>query len=242
MPQVIGLSQTDRGKYVMVMTYALKGSLENTKLEIGSWNVVYQYAYWLATSLNTIHKAGFTHGDLHPGNLVFYDGCFAALIDVGLGKCFEDTNGKSFYGREEYFPPEIFNEVQYTAASDIYSMGTLLWQMVTRVPPQTTAKKAIDTRSDRLREEMIPDAPPIFEDIVRSCWNPDPAQRPEAQKLVDRLREINFNLNVPFSDVTKAFIAKRQAAHQQQQQSGSFIFTPSSASRCYTLEELQQTH
>ncbi|RUS22599.1 kinase-like domain-containing protein [Endogone sp. FLAS-F59071] len=238
MPQVIGLSQTNSGKYVMVMTYAVEGNLENTKLEIRSWDVVYQYAYWLAKSLCTIHKAGFTHGDLHPGNIVFYDECFAAIIDVGLGKCFEDANGKSFYGRIEYLPPEIFEEAPYTAASDIYSLGTLLWQMVTRVPPQSTAEKAINTRSDRLREEMIPGAPRIFEDIVRSCWNPDPAQRPEAQELVDRLYK-KFNLKMPFSDVTNAFIAKRQAAHQQQQQSNSFNFTPSSLSRFHTLEELR---
>lgn len=238
---VVGLSQSkETGKYLLVFDYAELGSLEqNCIKELDNWVNIALVAQRLAASLSKLHYHNITHCDLHPGNVVFTSGrglVMPWLIDVGLSRFIEwAQEEEGVYGCMLYMPPEIFqtNFEPYSKSSDIYCFGTLIWQMVTGAPPRlATAVKAIATRPDKLREDLIPGAPNEFNNIIRGCWNPDPRQRPSMENVMTQLWRLCDSLTGvgsdrerfefaaekhPFSAETRLFINKIRAAHELQQ-------------------------
>lgn len=196
---LIGLSYHS-GKYLMVMDYAEEGSLEQRSLNgpiATHWHEILTLARDMAERLYLLHLYGLTHNDLHPGNVVFRTksytnktGLFVRLIDVGLSKAVESIHENGVYGRLPYLPPEVFDREPYTTASDVYCLATLLWQLVVGVTPDGTAVWAVKEREDGLREEMIPGAPQAFNDLLRSCWDPDPRKRLGMAEVVWRLHTV----------------------------------------------------
>ena len=167
--EVVGLSQhPETREYLMAMQYADMGTLEKQPCEPDAdWYTVLTYATKLASRLASLHEMGFLHQDLHPGNVVLHRLHIIHLIDVGISQAVQEACSEDgVYGRLEYLPPEVFQkDKQYTVKSDIYCLGTLLWQLVVGVSPQGIAS------SDKLREKLIPDAPIIFNNAIKSCWN-----------------------------------------------------------------------
>lgn len=200
----------------MVMEYADSGTLECMARPFSNhWSEIARESKLLAERLATLHGLSFTHGDLHPGNVVFIKVEHVNspyLIDVGLSRSVENGQGeRGVYGRRDYLPPEIFQGASYTQASDIYCFGTLLWQSITGVPPRGTANIAVNTFPDGLREELIPGAPEYLNEILRQTWNPIPTSRPSIHQVLDRLQL--RETYTAFSEETLAFIAKRKAAY-----------------------------
>lgn len=200
---MFGLSKHEEtGKYLMVMEYAELGSLEQqlcSTTEVGSWHHIYKMAYSICYDLAQLHSVGLVHNNLHPGNIVFknhkYD---SRIIDIGLAKVIGDhlaestTEQEGFYGRLAYLPPECFNGEPYTSASDIYCLGTIMWQLVSHVPPRGTAGEIF--RADRRREDPVPGTPPEFQNVIDSCWKLNPINRPSAEKVLKYLFKLKKDI------------------------------------------------
>ena len=237
---VVALSQhLETKQYLMIMQFADIGTLENRPCEIDSnWYIALSYAIKLASRLTSLHEMGISHKDLHSGNVVFHTDKTALLIDVGLSRGVEDAHSEDgVYGRPGYLPPEIFENKDYTQKSDVYCLGTLFWQLIVGVPPQGVASVAVKCNLGGLREELIPGAPMAFNNIIRSCWHPDPDQRPSAREVYNQLIECAIGLAnlscamppnletkvlcalaidpVPFSYKTQLFINARRINHQK---------------------------
>ena len=197
-----------------------------------------------------------------------------SLIDVGLSRAVEDAQfTEGAYGRLEYLPPESFKDKKgtYTQKSDIYCLGTLLWQLIVGIPPRGVASSAA-SNPDGLREELIPGAPTAFNEVIRSCWHLDPDQRPSAREVYNQLilcaaglvgispvlqpnmeDDILLTLALaspPFSPETTSFIVTRRASYQQELEFRASNVTfeladgasiPHVGSRFYTREELKET-
>ena len=71
---VVVLSQhLETQEYLMIMQFADIGTLENRPCEIDSnWYIALSYAIKLASRLASLHEMGFSHKDLHAGNVVFH--------------------------------------------------------------------------------------------------------------------------------------------------------------------------
>src|SRR3954465_11452920 len=129
-----------------------KGTLDHIASDFTDWADILNHAYWLTISLCDIHSQKCTHYDLHPGNVAFLDHLErVALLDLGMSRLVNDIQHESgVYGRLDYLPPEAFQDTQqFTQAYDVYCLGTLLWQLVTKVPPKNNAQFAISNRPDR---------------------------------------------------------------------------------------------
>ena len=255
----------------MIMDFADMGTLEKRPSDCdGDWYTVLTYAILLAKRLANLHEMGIEHRDLHPGNVVFHISYGVFLIDVGLSQAVENTySGNGVYGRPAYFPPESFRQEQYTQKSDIYCLGTLIWQLVVGVPPQGVAP--FDSNDlGKLREELIPGAPESFNNIISSCWHFHQEQRPSAFEIYNQLLECAADLAgvlstsnlrdeyhilgalsirpVPFSSETQSYIINRRINQQNIDQSidNSFQFVEStssisfSGSKYFTQKELVQ--
>ncbi|RHZ83519.1 hypothetical protein Glove_91g62 [Diversispora epigaea] len=85
--------------------------------------------------LKTIHSKGFIHRDLHPGNLMITeahnDAKFIRLGDLGFCRPVNEILSSGTYGVLPYIAPEVMNNNKYTQASDIYSVGIIMWVIST---------------------------------------------------------------------------------------------------------------
>ena len=89
----------------------------------------------ICSGIRSIHNYGLIHKDLHPGN-VFIDSTFAYIGDFGFCMPANETSSKSnIYGVMPYMAPEILRGEEYTQKSDIYSLGIIINEVISIIPP-----------------------------------------------------------------------------------------------------------
>src|SRR5215211_7384849 len=76
-----------------------------------------------------MHNADVIHKDYHSGNI--FIGYFVMTGDLGISKSAMDDDDGEIYGVIPYVAPEIFQGQKYTKASDIYSFGMIMWELMT---------------------------------------------------------------------------------------------------------------
>ena len=138
----------------------------------------------LCQALAAVHGRGLVHRDVKAQNVMREDGGRTVLMDFGAGT--ELTTGlrPSFdmAGTPLYLAPELFDGRSATRASDIYSLGVLLYRMVTReYPVQGADRSQIERahREGRVRRlrDVRPDLPSGFIQTVERALSPDPDAR-----------------------------------------------------------------
>ncbi|RHZ78098.1 hypothetical protein Glove_168g21 [Diversispora epigaea] len=153
---------------------------------------------WLLNSfirgLKAIHSKGFIHRDIHPGNLMITETPnnskykFIRLGDLGLCRLTNETSSSEAYGVLPYIAPEVLNKYQYSHASDIYSVGIIMWVISTGKKP--FANRAYDTELavdifNGLRLKTNKDTPQCYIELMELCWHKDPSKRPSAKTIYD---------------------------------------------------------
>ncbi|MGH8253394.1 MAG: protein kinase domain-containing protein, partial [Steroidobacteraceae bacterium] len=98
-----------------------------------------QYAAQLADVLGAIHEAGILHRDLKPGNVMLRTADQLALIDFGMAKQaalqLELTDKGLIFGTPHYMSPEQGHGQRLDARSDLYSLGVVLFELLTGEKP-----------------------------------------------------------------------------------------------------------
>ncbi len=97
------------------------------------------YAIEVARALERVHAAGVLHRDLKPGNVMLRADGTVALIDFGLSKdtalSADVTDGCTIFGTPHYMSPEQGHAEPIDARSDLYSVGVMLYEMLTGEKP-----------------------------------------------------------------------------------------------------------
>jgi len=140
----------------------------------------------LCQALAAVHGRGLVHRDVKAQNVMREDGGRTVLMDFGAGT--ELATGvlppHDMAGTPSYLAPELFDGTPATRASDIYSLGVLLYRMVTREYPVEGADRSQierahrEGRVKRLRDAR-PDLPTGFIQAVERALAPDPTARPQ---------------------------------------------------------------
>jgi len=98
-----------------------------------------QYSLQLAQVLASVHEAGILHRDLKPGNVMLREDGQPALIDFGMAKQatleLELTDKGLIFGTPHYMSPEQGHGERLDARSDLYSLGVMLYEMLTGEKP-----------------------------------------------------------------------------------------------------------
>ena len=141
--QLYGITQDPETKnYIVVLEYASGGSLRNyldTNYDKLNWENKIKSLWRIADGLREIHKKELIHRDLHIGNILKFSGQ-AKITDMGLCRPadynkLENTNNNKIYGVLPYIAPEILRGQNYTKASDIYSFGIIMYEVISGLPP-----------------------------------------------------------------------------------------------------------
>ena len=140
----------------------------------------------LCRALAAVHGRGLVHRDVKAQNVMREDGGRTVLMDFGAGTELATGLGRSYdtAGTPLYLAPELFDGRPATRASDIYSLGVLLYRMVTREFPVDGADRTEIERAHRAGQvkrlrDARPDLPGGFIQAVERALSPDPDARPQ---------------------------------------------------------------
>ncbi|CAB4403757.1 unnamed protein product [Rhizophagus irregularis] len=118
--------------------------------------------------------------------------------DLGISKSATestDDNNNENYGIIPYMAPEIFHGQKYTKASDIYSFGMVMWELMTGRRPfwdRNHDTELIIEICDGLRPPIVTNAPGDYIELMQKCWHSDPEKRPDAYNIYRSIHKI-FN-------------------------------------------------
>jgi serine/threonine protein kinase len=95
------------------------------------------YAAQMVMALQYLHELGIVYRDLKPENVLLDAQGYVALTDFGLSKegISDDFSARSFCGTPEYLAPEILTRAGHGRAADWWSLGALIYEMLTGMPP-----------------------------------------------------------------------------------------------------------
>ena len=151
----------------------------NNKL---TWNERIQITYYIVLALYQIHSENAIHRDLHSGNILYNQ--INQLFNISdLGFCGPaDKPLNSVYGNLPYIAPEVIIGKGTTYASDIYSIGMLMWEISSGRTPFINhehdyglAMKIINGT----RPKIVPAGTPLkYKELMEQCWDADPTKRP----------------------------------------------------------------
>jgi eukaryotic-like serine/threonine-protein kinase len=154
---------------------------------------------WLrgtATALDAAHERGIVHRDVKPGNMLFDDQGEVALADFGIARVAYDpsvTSTGEILGTAAYISPEQADGKTATAASDVYALAVVAFELLTGTRPfstqnfAATARQHVEQPPPRASERNEALTPEI-DDVLERGMAKDPGARwPTAMALADAL-------------------------------------------------------
>lgn len=147
----------------------------------------------LCRAVAAVHAQGIVHRDIKAQNVMREEGGRIVLTDFGIGKDLrqEVTAERSLSGTPLYLAPEVLAGGSASQRSDIYSLGVLLYHLVTRSFPARGASlaelRAAHERGDvRLLRDVRPDLPGGFVRVVERALAKDPGERYASAGALER--------------------------------------------------------
>ena len=149
----------------------------------------------ILTGLKAIHENGIIHRDLKPGNILFDSYGTARISDLGFAKALQSDSSMSLsmsggmIGTPAYMAPEVWRGNQASVRSDIYSLGCILYEMLTdmvlfegETPAMAMTKHLIE--GPRFHQSL----PAGWDALLKNCLAMDPDDRyPSAEALLEVL-------------------------------------------------------
>src|SRR5256712_8499857 len=187
-PNIVTIStveETDQVQY-FVMKYVAGPSLEAVIRKDGPLpiSVVKVWLTQVASALGYAHRRGVVHRDIKPANILLDDEGNAIVTDFGIAKVSREpsrTQIGATVARPAYWSPERCQSRETTAASDQYSLGIVLYEMLTGEPPFEGPSLEVMQAHVQNRPRPIsvarPDCPLELQTAVFRMIAKDPAER-----------------------------------------------------------------
>ncbi len=195
-PNIVSIYDRGRaeGTYYIAMEYLEGRTLKELLVARGPTPlpVAVDYARQILAALAFAHRNGIVHRDIKPHNVVVAPDGRLKVTDFGIARsgASQMTETGSIIGTAQYLSPEQAKGAPVTPASDIYSVGIVLYEMLTgTVPfsgdtPLEIAMKHLSAIPEP-PSELRPDIPHEFDSIVLRALAKDPADRYQSAEEMD---------------------------------------------------------
>ena len=199
----VGVSGND---HFIVMEYVQSSTLKKKIQDEGPLSLLTatQIAKDIASGLTHAHANNIVHCDIKPHNILMTADGRAKITDFGIARAVTEstlTYGGSVIGSVHYFSPEQARGGSITPKSDVYSLGIVMYEMLTNRLP-FTGENPIAIAMKHIEEEAIspsryrPQIPPMLEAIVCRAMSKSPEIRPSSFELVQELSNVEAALSV----------------------------------------------
>ncbi len=210
------------GTYYIAMEYLAGKSLKELILERGPApvSVAVDYARQILAALRFAHRNGIVHRDIKPHNCLVDAEGHVKVTDFGIARAgaSQMTEEGSIIGTAQYLSPEQARGTQVDQTSDLYSLGIVLYEMLTGTVPFTgdspveIAMKHLSATPPSLVVKR-PDVPKTLDQVVLRALAKDPAARYQSADEMDAdLERIGRGLGVSRETQEAATTVLRGAA------------------------------
>ncbi len=201
----------DDGNYYIVMEYVDGKTLKNLIKKRGALTLpeVVDIMLQLTSAIACAHESFIIHRDIKPQNVLILDNGVAKITDFGIAMALnsnELTQTNSVMGSVHYLPPEQANGSGATMKSDIYSLGILMYELLTGKVPfkgENAVEIAIKQMKDDIPSitEDHPEIPQSIENIVLKACAKNPDNRYD--NVMDMYKDIEVALEPEHANDTK---------------------------------------
>jgi len=185
-PNIVAITTAEKQDniFFIVMEYVHGETLENIIATRGplELNRALDFTCQICNAVDHAHRQGVIHRDLRPANVLVTEHDMLKVADFGTSRFLEiAAHGTTVIGSPPYMAPEQF-QGKAVFASDLYSLGVTMYQMLTGILPYDTPAPA---DLDKLMSGALvspprlknPSIPKSISDIVMRAMAPDPAHR-----------------------------------------------------------------
>jgi len=159
---------------------------------------VWTYLLQLCSGLETLHKINIMHRDLKPKNIFLTAHNQIRLGDLGCAKVMKAGMARTQIGTPYYMSPEIWEHKSYNAASDMWALGCIVFEMCSGRPPflandmQGLARKVRFNASPTIGSAYSRD----LASLVKRLLSKDPRNRPTAEAILkmENIKAVTTNL------------------------------------------------
>lgn len=194
----------DGSDYYIVMEYVRGKTLKDKIREEGPLSVAtaVNIANDIASGLCHAHANNIVHCDIKPHNILMTEDGHAKIADFGIARAVTEstsTYSGNVVGSVHYFSPEQAQGGAITPKSDIYSLGVVMYEMVTNRLP-FTAENAVTIAMKHIDEEPVPprvireEIPMMFEAVILRTMSKNPELRPTSLDLIQSLASVKATL------------------------------------------------
>lgn len=202
------------GKYYIVMEYIKGETLKDKINREGPLDIdtTLEIVEEIAGALENAHANHLVHCDIKPHNILINEAGHVKVADFGIARATSSstiTYTGSIVGSVHYFSPEQAKGHTISPKSDIYSLGVVMYEMLTGKVP-FTGETAVSIAIKHLQEppipphELRPDIPPIVEAIVLKAMDKNPDNRFSSTELIKEIEQAKrkpfTKVNVPTED------------------------------------------
>ena len=196
------------GIYYIVMELVRGKTLKQIITEEGAlpWKWSVNIAMQIASALETAHKNNIVHRDIKPHNIIITEDGVAKVTDFGIAKAVSNSTITAFgttIGSVHYFSPEQAKGGYTDAKSDIYSLGVVMYEMLTgKVPFDSDTSVSVALK--HMQEPPVPpmqineNIPKAVNDIILKAMEKEPMAR--YQTATEMLRDLSQALKDPNGD------------------------------------------
>lgn len=203
----------EAGINYIVMEYVEGVTLKDVikKNHVLNWKVALNCGLQILNALDCAHKNGIVHRDIKPQNIIAtYDGILK-VADFGIAKAINGNETKkideSVIGSVHYISPEQAKGIMIDARSDIYSLGIVMYEMLTgRLPfegenPVSVALMHLNSEPEFIKDINV-SVPLELANIVHKAMRRDIAQRYQsAREMINDLNEFKRKESVEFPNL-----------------------------------------
>jgi serine/threonine-protein kinase len=194
-----------QGAYAISMEYfpshTLSGEIPDNKPM--AFEKALQFSLDMATGMAVAHQAGVIHRDLKPANILVNEEGLLKIVDFGVAAAASsgDTQlTKTGYviGSPKYMAPEQILGKKVDEAADIYSIGVIMYEMVTGIPPYSRGDhmsvmyQHVQGKA-KTCQEVNPEVPDAYAAVIAKSMSVDKTKRYQTMdELIDALNEVQF--------------------------------------------------